>query len=90
MKPRRFRFGVSMATASSAVDWQAKARRAEGLGYSALLIPDHLADCLSRWTALTAAAMATDELIVGTFVFRSGRVRRGGRRSWSVATATAC
>lgn len=71
MKPRPFRFGVSMATASSAAEWQAKARRAEALGYSALLIPDHLADCLSPWTALTAAAMATEELSVGTLVLNN-------------------
>src|SRR5215813_12791618 len=71
MKPRRFRFGVSMAMASSAAEWQAKARRAEALCYSALLIPDHLADCLSPWTALTAAAMATEQLRVGTFVLNN-------------------
>lgn len=71
MKPRLFRFGVSMATASSAAEWQAKARRAEALGYSALLVPDHLADCLSPWTALTAAATATEELRVGTFVLNN-------------------
>jgi len=71
VKPRPFRFGVSMATASSVAEWQAKARRAEALGYSALLIPDHLADCLSPWTALTAAAMATEQLRVGTFVLNN-------------------
>jgi probable F420-dependent oxidoreductase len=60
-----------MSTASSAGDWQARARRAEQLGYSALLIPDHLTECLSPWTALAAAAAATERLRVGTFVLNN-------------------
>lgn len=67
----RFRFGVSMSTASSSGEWQARARRAEQLGYSALLIPDHLTECLSPWTALAAAAAATERLRVGTFVLNN-------------------
>jgi probable F420-dependent oxidoreductase len=71
MQPRPFRFGVSVATAGSGVEWQAKARRAEALGFSALLIPDHLSNCLSPWSALAAAAAATEELRVGTFVLNN-------------------
>lgn len=60
-----------MATAGSAAEWQARARQAEELGYSTLLIPDHLADCLSPWTALAAAAAATERLRVGTLVLNN-------------------
>lgn len=71
MKPRRFRFGVSVASAASGIEWQVKARRAETLGYTSFLVPDHLADCLSPWSALAAAAAATEELRIGTFVLNN-------------------
>jgi probable F420-dependent oxidoreductase len=69
MKP--FRFGVSVASASSRADWLAKARRVQELGYSTLLTPDHLADVLPPLGALVAAAQATDELRVGTLVLNN-------------------
>jgi probable F420-dependent oxidoreductase len=53
----------------SAEDWREKARRAEGLGYSTLLMPDHITAQFAPIPALTAAAAATTTLRVGSFVF---------------------
>ena len=47
------------------------ARRAESLGYSALMMPDHLLDQYAPVPFLTAAAAATETLRVGTFVFNN-------------------
>jgi probable F420-dependent oxidoreductase len=44
------------------------ARKAEALGYSSLLLPDHFGRQLAPLPALLAAAMATQELHVGTIV----------------------
>ncbi len=64
-----FRFGVMASWAHSPEDWAATARRAEGLGYSILLMPDHLGRQLAPIAALTAAAAATTTLRVGSYVF---------------------
>jgi probable F420-dependent oxidoreductase len=64
-----FRFGLMAAKASSGADWVATARKAEELGYSALLMPDHYGDQLGVIPALTAAAAATTNLRVGSLVF---------------------
>jgi probable F420-dependent oxidoreductase len=64
-----FRFGLMASLASSPEGWTHHARRAEELGYDILLVPDHLGGQLSPVAALTAAAMATSRLRVGTFVF---------------------
>lgn len=66
--PRRFRFGVQLATAPDASTWSAAARRAEDLGYATLFIPDHFGDQLAPIPALTAAAAATTDLRVGPLV----------------------
>ncbi len=68
-KPRAFRFGVSIFGNKSKAEWIASARQAEALGYSTLLIPDHLGEQLSPIPALLAAAEATSTLRVGTLVF---------------------
>lgn len=47
------------------------ARRAESLGYSTLMMPDHLVAQYAPIPLLTAAAMATETLRVGTFVFNN-------------------
>ena len=48
------------------------ARRAESMGYSALLVPDHLAiEQLSPVPAMVAIAAATTTLRTGTFVFNN-------------------
>jgi probable F420-dependent oxidoreductase len=63
-----FRFGVVAAQAPSAEAWIASARRAEDLGFSTFSIPDTLGPTLAPIPALTAVAMATRTLTVGTYV----------------------
>ncbi len=64
-----FRFGVMASWSDSTDEWTALARRAESLGYSTLLIPDHMGRQLSPITALTAAALVTTRLRIGSYVF---------------------
>ncbi|MEX0709908.1 MAG: TIGR03621 family F420-dependent LLM class oxidoreductase [Chloroflexota bacterium] len=66
---RPFRFAVTASHAANAAEWTGLARRAEELGYSSLLVPDHLGSQLSPIAALSAAAAATTRLRVGGFVF---------------------
>jgi probable F420-dependent oxidoreductase len=68
-KQRPFRFGVSVHQAASREEWIAVARRAESLGYSTLLVPDHLGDQFAPVAALLAAAEATSTLRIGSLVF---------------------
>jgi probable F420-dependent oxidoreductase len=68
---RPFRFGVNLRTAGSAAEWTAKARKVESLGYDVALTPDHLAELLAPMPALTAAALATTHLRVGTGVLNN-------------------
>src|SRR5919198_883195 len=68
---RPFRFGVSVPGAGSRVEWAEKARRVEDMGFSTLLIPDHLADVFPPLLALVGAADATTTLRVGTFVLNN-------------------
>ena len=63
-----FRFGVMASWAESAEEWIALARRVEELGYATLLVTDHLGRQLSPIAALTAAALATTRLRVGSYV----------------------
>ncbi|MBI3522897.1 MAG: TIGR03621 family F420-dependent LLM class oxidoreductase [Chloroflexi bacterium] len=65
---RPFRLAITATTAASATEWRAKARRVEELGYSTLLITDHLTAQLAPLPALAAAADATTTLRLGTFV----------------------
>jgi probable F420-dependent oxidoreductase len=55
--------------ANSAQAWTSLAHRAEELGYSTLLMPDHLGRQLSPIAALACAAGATSRLRIGSFVF---------------------
>jgi probable F420-dependent oxidoreductase len=68
-KTRPFRFGVSVHGSKSGAEWRNIARQAEALGYSPLLLPDHLGDQLSPIPALVAAADATSTLRVDSLVF---------------------
>lgn len=68
-----FRFGVLVETMGTPSEWVQKAQRAEALGYSTLLIRDHFVPDFGGYTyapiaALTAAALATQHLRVGTLV----------------------
>jgi probable F420-dependent oxidoreductase len=65
---RAFRFGVSVRGAADRREWQAKARRAESMGFDTFLVADHLAEVFPPLTALCTAAEATERLRVGTFV----------------------
>ncbi len=64
---RPFRFGVIVYQAKSKDEWAAKAQRAENLGYSTFLVPDHLE--VAAVPALVAAAEATSSIRLGSSVF---------------------
>jgi probable F420-dependent oxidoreductase len=67
MAPKPFRFGIHAFQIVSRQEWRSKAIKAEELGYSTLLLADHL------WTfppiaGMVAAAEATTTLRIGTNV----------------------
>ncbi len=68
---RKFRFAAQLSTSpdGSARSWADQARRAEDLGYSSLLMPDHFGDQLAPIPALAAVAAATSSLRMGSLVF---------------------
>jgi probable F420-dependent oxidoreductase len=80
--PRPFRFAVQSFGAESARQWRERARRAEGLGYSALHLADHFLGPgpaleatghplqeLAAVPAMAVAAEATETLRIGCRVF---------------------
>jgi probable F420-dependent oxidoreductase len=69
MPLRPFRFGVTAPSPDAGTDWIERARRVERLGYSILVVPDHFRDHLAPVPALTAAALSTSRLRVGSLVF---------------------
>jgi probable F420-dependent oxidoreductase len=69
MTARPFRFGVTAPTVLSGPAWVERVRRIEQLGYAIVHVPDHFRDQLAPVPALTAAAMATTRLRVGSLVF---------------------
>jgi probable F420-dependent oxidoreductase len=71
---KEFRFGVGLTAArrrSTLQDW---ARRSEDMGYDVLHMADHLYTT-APFPMLTAVAMATEKLHVGTFVLNAGFYR---------------
>jgi Luciferase-like monooxygenase len=66
-----FRFGVSVWHAPSRAEWIAKARKIEDLGYSSLLVPDHLNERVAPMPALISAAEATKRIRVCTYVLNN-------------------
>ena len=60
---------MTASHAPSGEAWTRLARRAEELGYSSLLVPDHIGTQLSPIAALAAAAAVTRRLRIGGFVF---------------------
>jgi len=68
---RKFRFAAQLSKApdGTARSWAEQARKAEDLGYSALLMPDHFGDQLAPVPALAAVAAATTTLRMGALVF---------------------
>src|SRR5919106_5227818 len=95
---RRFRFGVTAHQAGSGAEWKAFSRKVEDLGFTTLLVSDHLGDQLAPVPALTAAAEATTDLRVGVLVacndFRHPVIQAkelatldvlsGGRAEWGI------
>jgi probable F420-dependent oxidoreductase len=70
MRPFRF-LGVTSGT-PDARDLTALARRAEAVGFDALVIPDHLLDQHAPIPFLATVAAVTERLRIGTFVFNTG------------------
>ncbi len=66
---RRFRFSAQVSNARSPREWAATARKVEDLGFSSIGLSDHFGDQLAPVPALMAAADATTELRIATFVF---------------------
>ena len=66
--PRPFRFGVTLERTSNQDDIAGQARRAEDLGYSCMVMTDHLDARNGPLVTITAAALATSSLRVGTLV----------------------
>jgi probable F420-dependent oxidoreductase len=66
---RPFRFAVVGHLAESGKDWAEKAKRAEALGYSSLVMPDHFVNPLTPIPGLAFAAAATSTLRIGAIVF---------------------
>ena len=67
MRPFRF-LGAAAAGPVPAADLAASARRAEDLGYSALVLPDHLLEQYAPVPLLATVAAATSRIRIGTFV----------------------
>ena len=66
--PRRFRFGLDVKEPFPGRSWADTAREIESLGYSTLFVPDHFHSGYGPIAAMTAAAVATTTLTVGSLV----------------------
>ena len=65
---RSFRFGVTAHRAGSRRDWSILCRKVEDLGFSTLVMPDHLGDQFAPMVALGAAFDVTSRLRMGALV----------------------
>ena len=68
---RPFRFLASTGDIVDGPTLAEHARHVESLGYSALVIPDHLLEQLAPLPALAVIAGATERLRIGTFVLNN-------------------
>jgi probable F420-dependent oxidoreductase len=68
---RPFRFLADGREVADARTLGETARRAEALGFDALVIPDHLIDQLSPVSAMAVIAAATERLRIGAFVLNN-------------------
>jgi probable F420-dependent oxidoreductase len=66
---RAFRFAVQEHQADGGPQWAEKMRRYESLGYTAVYLPDHFSEQPGVFTALAAAAAATEKIRLGALVF---------------------
>ena len=69
MKP--FRFSVDLREPVSARQLGERARRAEAIGFDAVVIPDHLIDQLSPVPAMAVVAATTERIRFSAFVFNN-------------------
>ena len=65
------RFGVVFTGGYDRAGWVELARRVEGLGFSTLLVADHYMNPMACGPLLTAAASATTELRIGSYVYNN-------------------
>jgi probable F420-dependent oxidoreductase len=68
---RPFHFLADARAPASAVALAERARRAESIGFHALVVPDHLIDQLSPVPALAVIAAATERLRIAGFVLNN-------------------
>jgi probable F420-dependent oxidoreductase len=68
---RPFQFLADARAVADGRRLAADARRAEAIGFHALVIPDHLIDQLSPVPAMATIAAATERLRIGAFVFNN-------------------
>jgi probable F420-dependent oxidoreductase len=68
---RPFRFLAEVREIVTGGELAARARRAEEMGYHALVVPDHLLDQLSPVVAMTTVVAATSRLRVSAFVMNN-------------------
>src|ERR1043165_138742 len=64
-RDKKFRFGVQAGPLESGSAWKEAAKKAEDLGYSVLLMGDHMGRSPASLEGLLAAALATTNLRVG-------------------------
>ena len=69
MKP--FRFAAGIRSTASRAEFVDAVREVERLGYSSLMLSDHLVDQFAPISALGVAAAVTSTLRLGTFVFNN-------------------
>ncbi len=68
---RPFHFLAAASDVVPGAELAERARRAEAMGYHALVVPDHLLEQLSPLVAMTAVACATTSLRVSAFVLNN-------------------
>lgn len=71
VRPRPFQFLADARAVADGRQLAADARRAEAMGFHALVIPDHLIDQLAPVPAMATIAAATERLRIGAFVFNN-------------------
>jgi alkanesulfonate monooxygenase SsuD/methylene tetrahydromethanopterin reductase-like flavin-dependent oxidoreductase (luciferase family) len=89
MTARPFHFLGDASEIVSGPELVERARRAEQLGYHALVFPDHLLGQLSPVVAMTAVAAATSTLRVAAFVLNND-LRHPAVLAQDLAASTSC
>lgn len=71
MRPFRFAAGIRSTATLTRGEFMDAVREVERLGYSAMMLSDHLVDQFAPISALSVAAAVTSTLRIGTFVFNN-------------------